>query len=79
MTLQLIISGKVIEEIDVSTETTLLLEDKEAKVERLSGFLQYKYRKSLAILSNWEIVLIAPSKMNAENKPEQSLQILLVV
>jgi hypothetical protein len=64
MTVQINIAGETIEIIPVDFTGCLCHEEKCGKVKAMAEWLKYKYRQSIMIKSNFEIIFSCQSKMN---------------
>lgn len=66
MKLQLIIREKIVEEVDVpiDLDIQITLRQRELQVLKYRHHLRNMYYTDLLLTNNWEIVLIAESKMN---------------
>lgn len=68
MNVEFHIGGKLIEAVAVNWKNCHSYEDRRARIFSAEQWLKYRYRASIAILANWEIVIVAPSKMNKSVK-----------
>lgn len=64
MCLKLYIQGDVVYEETLDFEGMKLIEQREDYVSRIKHHVLDKYKRSLAVLKPWEIVLEVGSKMN---------------
>ena len=63
--LQIFIKKELVEEIEIKLQGQVL-ESRLAEVKDASTYLLYKYRQSIQVTSDWEIILInVTSKMNS--------------
>lgn len=70
VTVKLLIKKELIEAIDVVV-TGNTFEARQEQVNQASGWLQYKYRATINLLHNWEVVVDGvESGMNKTNKIE---------
>lgn len=63
MTIQLHIENQIIEEIPISFHGCRCSEEKAAKLQATAEWLKHKYRQSILIKNNWEIVAIQESRI----------------
>lgn len=64
MKVQIHIAGELIESIPIAWNKCKSYEERKAKIFTTSAWLKYRYRGTIALKGNWEIVLITRSKMN---------------
>jgi len=71
MTVQIIIHDNVIEEIPVDFSGCRCYEEKWGKIVSVANWLKWKYRMSITLLNNWEIVGTQESKFSIDKtKPK---------
>lgn len=64
MTIQINIAGETIEILPVDFTGCLCHEEKCSRVKSIADWLKYRYRQSIAIKGNWEIIFSCQSRMN---------------
>ena len=67
MIIQMYIGGCLVEELPLRLEGCKCYEQRYDVIFRTKGWLKHKYRVSITILDNWEIVLKADSKFQLPN------------
>jgi hypothetical protein len=69
MRVEIHIAGKMIEAIDLDWNRCNSYEERKAEVFNTCAWLKYRYRATIALKRNWEIILSVDSKLN--NKPKK--------
>jgi hypothetical protein len=65
MHLQLLIKGEVIETVELDLSRYHTYEDRHGKIQVVSEWLKYKYARTICLVQNWKIEMVAPSKANS--------------
>lgn len=64
----MIISGEVIEEIPVRFNGCRCYEEKWGRITSAANWLRYRYRASIILIDNWEIIAVSESAMSQVDK-----------
>jgi hypothetical protein len=68
MKVEIHIGGKLIEEVPAELEKCGCYEERKGKIFLIESHLKWKYRESIILKENWEIVAVAESNMNKPTK-----------
>jgi hypothetical protein len=68
MTVEIHIGGKLIESVPAELDKCSCYEDRKGKIFKIESHLKWKYRESIILKENWEIIAVAQSKMNKPTK-----------
>ena len=66
MFLQLYIKGQLIEGIELEFQDCITFTMREIRVQEFASYLRNKFSQDLFIYKDWEIILLAYSKMNSK-------------
>lgn len=64
MELNLFVKDVLVETLPLDLSKYITCEDRISKVEVLCEWLKYKYARTLRLVPNWRIEMVAESKMN---------------
>jgi hypothetical protein len=68
MQIEIHIGGVLVESIPAELDKCTCYEDRKGKIHKIEHWLKWKYRDSIILKSNWDIVAVAQSKMNKPDK-----------